>query len=322
MNAAPPKISVIVPIFGNAGDLPKLIAALRAQTLPPHEIILVDPSPRPVEAAPDGARLIRNPQNLSLNSDYNLGAAHATGDFILNMQQDCVPEDVRALEKMFSQFTPERVTVVAQVKLPPEHFATYNFWAQVLMARWVGTVRQGVSGKFDLHRRAIWDAIGGYNRTRFHRGGEDMDAFLRLSAHGEVFISDVAVVHYHPMSPRTTWRDVLTKNTRLAGTFGELFRVWGAQLRKNPYAGHWYHHIAKYLYVLVPLLVLSPFVSWKLTLALGIIIFIGSNLSELAPWKIPSWKRVWLLLFNPISFLACFVATGLGFLRQPYKGKS
>jgi glycosyltransferase involved in cell wall biosynthesis len=319
---ARPKISVVVPIFGNAGDLPKLVAALQAQTLPPHEIILVDPSPRPLAAAPAGTMLLRNPQNLSLNSDYNLGASRATGDFILNMQQDCVPEDSRALEKMFTQLTPGRVTVVAQVTLPTEYFARYNFWAQVLMARWVGAVRQGVSGKFDLHRREIWDAIGGYNRTRFHRGGEDMDAFLRLSAHGEVFISDVECVHYHPMSPRTTWLDVLRKNTRLAGTFGELFRVWGASLRKNPYAGHWYHHLAKYLYVLVPFWLLSSLVSWKLAAFLGALIFVGSNLCELAPWKIKSWQRVWLLLFNPVSFLACCVATGFGFLRQPHTGKS
>ena len=320
--SAAPKISVVIPIFGNAGDLPRLIAALRAQTLPPHEIILVDPSPRPLAAAPDGATLIRNPQNLSLSSDYNLGAAHATGDYILNMQQDCVPEDPRALEKMFAQLMSGRVSVVALVTLPEEYLCRYNFWAQVLMARWVGTVRQGISGKFDLHRREIWDAIGGYSRTRFHRGGEDMDAFLRLSERGEVFISDVEVMHYHPMSARTTWLDVMMKNTRLAGTFGELFRVWGANLRKNPYAGHWYHHLAKYLYVLVPLLVLSPLVSWKLTAVLGVVIFIGSNLCDLAPWKIKSWQRVWLLLFNPVSFLACFVATALGFLRQPYKGKS
>ena len=319
---ASPKISVVIPIFGNAGDLPRLVAALQAQTLPPHEIILVDPSPHPLDSAPPGAKLVRNQQNLSLSSDYNLGASHATGDFILNMQQDCVPEDLRALEKMFAQMTPGRVTVVALVTLPAEYFARYNFWAQVLMARWVGTVRQGVSGKFDLHRREIWDAIGGYNRTRFHRGGEDMDAFLRLSERGEVCISDVEIVHYHPMSPRTTWLDVLKKNTRLAGTFGELFRVWGAQLRKNPYAGHWYHHLAKYLYLLVPLLLLSPLVSWQLTAVLGMTLFIGSNLCELAPWRIPSWKRVWLLGFNPVSFLACFVATALGFLRQPQKEKS
>jgi hypothetical protein len=239
------------------------------------------------------------------------------------MQQDCVPEDARALEKLFAQLTPARVAAVAVVTLPAEYFARYNFWAQVLMARWVGTVRQGISGKFDLHRREIFlGRLGGYHRTQFLQGGEDMDLFLRLSACGEVFISEVEIVHYHPMSPRTTWLDVLKKNTRLAGTFGELFRVWGASLRKNPYAGHWYHHLAKYLYTLVPLWLLSPLVSWKLTAFLGLVIFVGSNLCELAPWKIKSWQRVWLLLFNPGSFLACFVATGLGFLRRPQKNNS
>ena len=138
MDVAIPKISVVVPIHGNVGNLPRLVAALNAQTLKPHEIIIVDSGDRPIENLPAGTRLIKNPVDICVNWDYNLGARHATGDYILNMQQDCLPEDPRALEKMFRQLTPGRLSVVAQVTLPEEVFNQYSFWGKVLWARWVG----------------------------------------------------------------------------------------------------------------------------------------------------------------------------------------
>ena len=79
--------------------------------------------------------MIRNKAGSQLGEDYNLGVKSATGDFILNMQQDCVPEDPTALERMYRQLTPGRVSVVAQVALPEDYFRHYTFWAQVLMAR-------------------------------------------------------------------------------------------------------------------------------------------------------------------------------------------
>src|SRR5438046_9990788 len=100
MDVAIPKISVVVPIHGNVGNLPRLVAALNAQTLKPHEIIIVDSGDRPIENLPAGTRLIKNPVDICVNWDYNLGARHATGDYILIMQQDCVLEDPRALDKI------------------------------------------------------------------------------------------------------------------------------------------------------------------------------------------------------------------------------
>src|SRR5437899_4287567 len=126
--AKPPRISVVVPIFRNEGVLPRLVAALQTQTLPPTEILLVDGSPEPLANPPPGTRLIRNKVGSTLTEDYNLGAKSATGEFILNMQQDCVPEDLTALERMFRQLTPGRVSVVARVRLPEESFRGYNFW--------------------------------------------------------------------------------------------------------------------------------------------------------------------------------------------------
>ena len=316
---ANPKISVIIPIYGKAGDLPRLIDALHAQTLRPHEIILVDSSPQPIAKALPGTRLVKNPVDIALSWDYNLGAKEATGDYILNMQQDCVPSDASALERMFSQLhaVPGRVSVVALVTLPEEVFQHYDFWGQVMMAKWVGRIRQGISGKFDLHRREIYlGAVGGYDTEHFHFAGEDMDLFIRMSQRGEVWVSDVEIIHLHFQSQHQSWKHVAKKHFQLAESFGALFRKWGFALRRIPYAGHWTHHFAKYLYGLVPLLLVPQF-----CVPAALAIVVGSNLSNMESWRVKAWKTwAYLPLFNVFLFFVGFVGTALGLLtgKQRY----
>lgn len=314
--SAHPKVSVIIPIYGKAGDLPRLVEALQAQTLRPHEIILVDSSPKPIDSPPPGARLVKNPVDVALSWDYNLGAKEATGDYLLNMQQDCVPEDTAALERMMRQLheVPGRVSVVALVTLPMENFRQYNFWGQVLMARWVGRIRQGISGKFDLHRADVYRSIGCYDTDRFHFAGEDMDLFLRLSARGEVLVSDVAVMHYHAQNRPVSCRDVVRKHFQLAESFGALFRKWGLALRRIPYAGHWTHHLAKFLYPVVLLVPLFPVPAL-------LVLLVGANLANLETLRIRHWKAFALLPWiNVLLVLAGLAGTLRGLLtgRQRY----
>ena len=304
------KISVVIPIFGNEGNLPRLVAALQQQTLPPYEILLVDGSPKPLENPPPGTRLIRNRVGSRLLEDYNLGAKSTTGDYLLFMQQDCLPENSTALERMFRQLTPGRVSVVAMVTLPEDFFRSYNFWGQVLMSRWVGCVRQGVSGKFDLHRREVIAEIGWLDTWLPQVSGEDMDLFMRLSERGEVFVSEVEVIHHHHQRATTSAWDALVRHYLLAESFGALFRKWRFALRRVPYAGHWSHHLAKYLYLLIPLLPFAP-------LPIGATLFVGSNFCNLEAWKVRSWKTPGLVFFNPCLFLAGLIGTGLGFRHCP-----
>lgn len=308
--AGHPKISVVIPIFGNEGDLPRLVGALQSQTLPPTEILLVDGSPKPLENPPPGTRLIRSKPGSLLGEDYDLGAKNAGGDYLLFMQQDCVPKDFTALERMFRQLTPERVSVVALVTLPEDCFRSYNFWGQVLMARWLGCVRQGVSNKFDLHRRDVLARIGWMEVWPTQLAGEDMDLFMRLSCQGEVFVSDVQVIHYHHQRATMGAGDVLRRHFRLAESFGALFRKWGFALRRAPYAGHWSHHLTKYLYLFIPLLPFAP-------LPVAVVLFVGSNLGNFEAWRVRSWKTPLLLLVNPCLFVAGLLGTVLGLRHRP-----
>jgi GT2 family glycosyltransferase len=315
LKQATPRISAIVPIFGKAGDLPRLLEHLRRQTLPPHEILVVDSSPRPLENPPPGVKFIKNPRNVGLGHDLNLGAQHATGDFLLMVQQDCLPSSEDTLRELYEALMakPERVGVACTVTLPPEVWERYNFWGKVLMARWVGDVAQGVSDKFDLFKRNAFFQVGGYDAQRFMQGGQDMDLCLRLNRTGEVFVSPTRVLHLHNQSRATSWKELLTKQYQSAESFGALLRKWGLGLRRAPYAGRWTHHLAKYMY---PLLVLLPF--WPLPTAVALLVL--SNLIHPEAFRVKSPKIALLIVLNPIIWLAGFAGTVRGLLtgRQNY----
>ncbi|HSH92816.1 MAG TPA: glycosyltransferase, partial [Roseimicrobium sp.] len=247
-------VSVIIPIYGRMGDVDRLIAALRRQTRIPHEIILVDSSPEGLQTAPEGVLYVRNPVDRGLSGDYNAGAAKATGDFLLLMQQDCLPATERDLETNLGLMTPGRVAVTSSVTLPEDNWDQYTFWGKALMARWVGTFQQGISGKFDLIRTATFRKIGGYDNDTFSNAGEDMDLCIRLMQQGEVHVAPTQVLHLHNQSRKTGCIDLFKKQYQLAESFGALFRRWNFGLKRIPYASHGSHHLAKFLYLLLPLL--------------------------------------------------------------------
>jgi len=312
-----PKISAVIPIYGNVGDLDRLIAALNGQTLKPWEIIVVDSSPKALDKIPkgDNVKYVKNPNDVALSWDYNLGLKENTGDYQLDLQQDCLPEDPQALERLFRHLDqPGRVAAVALVTLPERIYDKYNFWGKVLMARWIGRVHQGISGKFDLIRKDVFLKIGGYNTGSFSFAGEDMDLFMRLSQEGQVIVApDVEIIHYHQQSLKTGWIHLFKKHYQVAESFGALFRRWGGRLRIIPYTTHWTHHLAKYLY---PAVLLIPF--WPRTAAAAL--FVLTQFTNVESWRVKSWKTPLLLIVNPLLFIVGLWGTIVGFItgKQRY----
>lgn len=308
------KISVIIPIYGNTGDLGRLIAVVMRQSLKPYEIIIVDSSPQQLANPPQGNNIkyIKNPVDLALSGDYNCGAQHATGDYLLLMQQDCLPGSDTDLEQIFSLLTPGRSAVTSSVTLPLEYWEKYNFWGQVLMARWVGTFKQGISGKFDLIRADVFRKINGYDPSTFSTAGEDMDLCLRLGQYGEVFVAPTQIIHLHNQSKRTRCVDIFKKHYQLAESFGALFRKWGFRLRAIPYASHGAHHLAKYLYLTLPFVVVFPLV----TLAF---LSVATNFTNIEVWRIKSWKKIVFVILNPALFFVGALGTLKGFIAGKQK---
>jgi hypothetical protein len=175
-------------------------------------------------------------------------------------------------------------------------------------------VEQGISGKFDLIRKDVFLQINGYNTKYFSFAGEDMDLFMRLSQHGEVYVApDVEIIHYHQQSLKTSWTHLWKKHYQVAESFGALFRHWGFGLRKIPFAGHWTHHLAKYMY---PLVLLVPF--WPVETCIAL--FVLSQFTNIESWRVKDPKTPLLLLVNPALSLIGLWGTIVGLVtgKQRY----
>lgn len=85
-------VSIIIPAFNSERDLPGVIASCKAQTLPPHEIIIVDDGSS--DGTPDVCRKLADDtdilrvRNGGVARARNIGAKRATGDFFLFLDAD------------------------------------------------------------------------------------------------------------------------------------------------------------------------------------------------------------------------------------------
>jgi len=87
-----PRISVIIPTFGRSALLGETLRSVEMQTYPAAEVLVIDDcSPEPVEL-PSGldlnTRLLRLPRNQGPGTARNTGLAHATGDWLVFLDDD------------------------------------------------------------------------------------------------------------------------------------------------------------------------------------------------------------------------------------------
>jgi GT2 family glycosyltransferase len=176
-----------------------LIASLRAQTLPPTQIIVVDQSPdgRRFAALADGAEteVLALRQNVGYPSACNRGARRAAHEFLLFINPDakadpaCVEELVRALSSQ-----PDAVVAGAQVLLPDGRVNAGDNVLHVTGLSWAGRyglpAEQGpprpaavVSGATLLVRRRAFEALGGYTEG-FFMYYDDVDLAWRARLEG------------------------------------------------------------------------------------------------------------------------------------------
>lgn len=97
-----PQLSVVIPTKNRPGFLPKALEGLRKQTLPPHEIVVVDDgSDPPVDLSPQQprVRLLRNPKSLGASASKNQGLEASSGEFIAYFDDDTELTDPTVLKR-------------------------------------------------------------------------------------------------------------------------------------------------------------------------------------------------------------------------------
>lgn len=223
-------VSVVIPTYNGAEELSTLIPVLQSQEkVREVEIIVVDSGSQ--DGTADiaeklGARVIRIPQEeFSHSYARNLGASHATGDYLLFMTQDALPKGNSWLVRMLQPVLKGDAVAVSCRQIPKLGCDLFGRFAVLFHAQYMGIISEDrilslpkVKNYETLRLNAQLDDVSClivrdvFNKYQY-RGNyaEDLDLGLRLirDNYKLALLSSVQVIHSHSRSPFIIYADVL-----------------------------------------------------------------------------------------------------------------
>ena len=216
--SAPPFFSVVIANHNGVRHLPVVLNALHAQSFSDFETIVVDDASRDdsallVERDYPAARLIVNRTNMGFAVSCNIGAAAATGHYVVMLNSDTEPDPrwLEALALACAQ-NPGAAAVASKMLLFDKRniiHTTGDAMGRDGLARNRGAWQQD-KGQYDdagaifsacggaaAYRRDIWQALGGFDE-HFWMYLEDVDYGFRaqLAGYGSVFAPAARVYHH------------------------------------------------------------------------------------------------------------------------------
>jgi GT2 family glycosyltransferase len=195
--------SVIIPNWRGRKLLEKNLPAVLATN--PDEVIVVD------DASPDDSnkllkknypeiKIIRHSKNLGFSSACNSGAKAATGEIVILLNPDVVPEK-NALKKILPDFKDEKVFAVS-FNEPDWSWAKIS-WKKGTIEHEPGPkskkahVSAWASGGSAAFRKTIWEKLGGFDEIYKPFYWEDIDLSYRAWKRGyQVLWEPKAIVHH------------------------------------------------------------------------------------------------------------------------------
>jgi glycosyltransferase involved in cell wall biosynthesis len=196
------KISVVIPAYNAAVFLPRCLKSVFAQTLKPHEVIVVDDGSiddTATLAAELGAKVITRP-NGGLSAARNTGIQNASSEWIALLDADDLwaPEK---LERQVLSIRPETVLVYTGIRIFDDHGVRNELPAvDVISARKMLRYRNPITPSTVLVRREMVLQGGGFREDI--RACEDWEMWVRLNRLGQFeAIPDPLTDYYvHPKS--------------------------------------------------------------------------------------------------------------------------
>ncbi|WP_241965067.1 glycosyltransferase family 2 protein [Microbacterium telephonicum] len=185
-----PVVSVVIPVRDDAELLERCLAALRAQTLLPDEIVVVDNASRDDSAAVAarmGAR-VAPCTRVGIPAAAARGYDCAEGDLILRLDADCVPTPgwIAAVVQAFAD-EPDAAALTGTATFHDGPRPLRRAVAAVYLGayRVVGFVTLGHAPLFGSNmamRRAAWEQVAGEVHREDARMHDDLDLSIHLGA--------------------------------------------------------------------------------------------------------------------------------------------
>ena len=243
-------IAVIIPC-GRPERLKPLLAALRNQSLPPSEIVVVTAGN---QAPAKDVAWVQTPELYPPGRMRNLGAQRAQSETLLFLDDDCLPPPqwIEIMCRTMKE-TPRVAAVGCRVASLDR-----DFWSRCADYVLFSATAQVVSGLRHVGcgalavRRDVFRQAGGFDESL--QASEDWDFCLRLAALGwrSYFCADVTVQHDHKrgnlkgiltQSYRSGWLSGLAVQARHRAALGAAGRMavrlghsWSYPLFGIPYA--------------------------------------------------------------------------------------
>lgn len=213
-----PKISIVIRAYNEAKHIEKLLVGIRAQTIQPHEIILVDSgsTDNTVSLAEKfGVRIVRILQHdFTFGRALNYGCAAARGDILVFVSAHVYPTHHTWLERLVAPFANPRVVLSYGRQ---RGGADNKFSEHQIFSRWFPDSSDLPQKSYFCNnancavRRTVWEQLP-YDETL--TGLEDLDWAKRAQAEGGwlAYAAYATIIHLHD----ETWAQVQNRYRREA----------------------------------------------------------------------------------------------------------
>lgn len=236
-------ISVVIPNL-NSPLIDQVLDALRAQTTPPREVLVVGLD-QPGLVREDGlVRLIATGRRISPAAARNLGASLAVGDYLLFIDADCIAAP-DLVERMVERHRQGCAIVGGGVAVEPGGYWTLcdNLiaFAPTLSVMPPGARSYLPSLNLSI-ARSLFQSVGGFDTAFPLAAGEDLDLSLRLRRQGHtLYFEPRAIVHHHHRrdSARAIWDHLRDFGRIYAGVQRRYSDMIGSRLNQRlaPWGG-------------------------------------------------------------------------------------
>lgn len=210
-----PRCSIVITAYNAAQDLPPCLDGLLAQDYPDFEIILVDnaseDSTPEVAALYEQVRYLRLPVNRAVTGGYNAGAKEATGDILVFINADTVPQSGWLAGLVQPLIESERIGLTTSRILLADAPHLVNTcgndvtWTGLTVCRGLGQPSSkwqrgsevsAVSGAAFAIRRTLFERVGGFDDTlQFYLDDTDLSLRCQLTGYRVWYAPDSLIWH-------------------------------------------------------------------------------------------------------------------------------